>query len=442
MREVYSMLDSREVYLVPNFISEGYFCQEVLPRELCVSGPVSQYRDKKLYYCAPVGVHANMTRLLLQRADEVAPGVPREKISLIIVGHGTSLNENSRKVIEHQVELIRTGGHGFAEVLDAYMEEAPLVADWHKLTSSAHVVVVPFFIADGLHSFQDIPVLLGIESEPGEAASQRNVFRQNPHRLRGRCLYYSSAIGTESHMADVVLDQIADFDRAHRDSSDAAAPCQPRLQPWLATKLEAGELRMGEIMVRRVRDGFDVFHARDEAGLDACETSTEWTTARAIANTDAAGAFRPLKSAPTLRSGWRLSLKSLAELHLALDALYPAALGMAMEREAGSLRVTSLREHLGRQTGMYRFASRITDDQAQEMVARCCDTKAKCLRRIEWEIAPGLPLAGDAAAKATAATSAGNLPLLCAEACPFVLGDARRIAQENHQRSTKTNATA
>jgi len=27
MREVYAMLDSGEVYLVPNFISEGYFRQ-------------------------------------------------------------------------------------------------------------------------------------------------------------------------------------------------------------------------------------------------------------------------------------------------------------------------------------------------------------------------------------------------------------------------------
>jgi sirohydrochlorin cobaltochelatase len=77
------------------------------------------------------------------------------------------------------------------------------------------VVVVPFFIADGLHSFQDIPVLLGIESEVGAAASQREVFRHNPHVLHGRKLYYSSAIGTERLIADVILDQIHDFDQQH-----------------------------------------------------------------------------------------------------------------------------------------------------------------------------------------------------------------------------------
>src|SRR6188768_1076263 len=177
MREVYYMLRSQVIYIVPVFISEGYFCQEVLPRELRLEGPVTHRDGRTFLYCDPVGVHPGMTKLLLKRADEVAPGVPRERTSLVIVGHGTSLNENSRKAIEQQVAYIRSGNHGFAEVVDAYMEEAPFIAKWPELTKAPHVVVVPFFIADGLHSYQDIPVLLGMESEPGAAASQSEVFR-------------------------------------------------------------------------------------------------------------------------------------------------------------------------------------------------------------------------------------------------------------------------
>ena len=48
-------------------------------------------------------------------------------------------------------------------ILSTYMEEPPLIADWATLTDTPNVVVVPFFISDGLHSYQDIPVLLGIE---------------------------------------------------------------------------------------------------------------------------------------------------------------------------------------------------------------------------------------------------------------------------------------
>jgi sirohydrochlorin cobaltochelatase len=58
--------------------------------------------------------------------------------------------------------------------------------------------------------------MLGIEPEVGPAASQREVFRHNPHHLRGKTLFYSSAIGTDRHLADVILDQIADFDRQHK----------------------------------------------------------------------------------------------------------------------------------------------------------------------------------------------------------------------------------
>jgi sirohydrochlorin cobaltochelatase len=74
------------------------------------------------------------------------------------------------------------------------------------------VVVIPFFISDGLHSYQDIPVLLGIRDEIGPAASQSEVFMSNPHSLHGKNLYYGSAIGTDPMMAEVILDQVKAFD--------------------------------------------------------------------------------------------------------------------------------------------------------------------------------------------------------------------------------------
>jgi sirohydrochlorin cobaltochelatase len=149
-----------------------------------------------------------MGRLLLGRAAEVAAGVARVETALMIVGHGTTLNENSREAIRTQVERIRAAGAGFAEVTDAYMEEDPLVARWDEWVSAPNVVVVPFFIADGLHSFEDIPVLIGIpgSERPSSGAG---------HRLRGRRLFYSTAIGTDPMMADVILDQVASFDQAH-----------------------------------------------------------------------------------------------------------------------------------------------------------------------------------------------------------------------------------
>jgi sirohydrochlorin cobaltochelatase len=207
LREVFHMVERDVVYVVPNFISEGYFTRTVIPRELELDGPVTRRGSRVIHYCEPVGNHARMTEALLHRAREVAPGVDPAATSLFIVGHGTDLNDNSAAAAKEQVARIRDRGL-YAEVVSSYMEEAPLIADWDKLSSQPNVVVVPFFIADGLHSYEDIPVLLGIERTTGIAASQAEVFRRNPYLLRGRQLFYSAAIGTDPGMADVILDQV------------------------------------------------------------------------------------------------------------------------------------------------------------------------------------------------------------------------------------------
>lgn len=191
--------DIREVFVVPNFISEGYFTQTIIPRELELSGPETRRPGGQLWrYCEPVGNHPRMTELLLQRADEVAPNTPKEETSLLIVGHGTDLNDNSAVAAKHQVDRIRALKR-YATVLNVYMEEPPLVSDWLKLTSTPNVVVVPFFISDGLHSDEDIPVLLGVDG------SSRS------HQLHGRSLFYSTALGSDPKFTDVIIEQAASF---------------------------------------------------------------------------------------------------------------------------------------------------------------------------------------------------------------------------------------
>ena len=452
MREVYESVDSEVIYIVPNFISEGYFCQQVLPRELRLDGPVTHRDGKTIHYCDPVGVHPNMTRLLLQRAEEVAPGVPRDQTSLIIVGHGTNLNDNSTKAIQDQVRFIRDGGYGFAEVIDTYMEEAPFVADWHKLTTAPNVVVVPFFIADGLHSFQDIPVLLGMESEPGKALSQNDVFRHNPIPLHGRSLYYSSAIGTEALMAEVILDQVRDFDARHGVKDEIRNP-KPELKSALAQWIAEGRNVMGQVKITAPGQapvvaegvsipplcGFELRHVED-VNAESLTLHTAPEAAREIARYDAAGEFRPIKTAPTLIRGWRLELPDLAAVHLALEFFYPAAVGMALAQEKGTLEPVPLRELLGRQTGMYRFANGITDEQANALIGKCCDNAAKCMRRIVFPLDATQPLSGPALSKLGTQAEGKIIPLLCMEACNHIVSAARKVARENHEAKEKAGA--
>lgn len=209
------------VFVVPLFISEGYFTEEVIPRELGLRTneqkdfPRVQKRgNQMLHYCGPVGTHDSMTDVLLARARDIverfpstAAPVPKET-ALFIAGHGTGSNENSRKAIERQVELIRAKDL-YAEVYAVFMEEEPRIGDCYRLARSKNIVMVPFFISDGLHSYEDIPVMLG---EPEEAVQSR--FKRgeptwlNPTEKNGKLVWYAPSIGNEPHIADVVLERV------------------------------------------------------------------------------------------------------------------------------------------------------------------------------------------------------------------------------------------
>ena len=183
-RQVLTMVESPEIYLVPNFISEGYFTRKIIPRELGLEGPRHHPGGRGRSHAHPQilrarGQSPRMTELLLRRAREVAPGVDPREASLVIIGHGTSLNENSGAAVKEQVALIQALGE-YGEVFGMFMEEEPFVTDWRKATHCPRVVAVPFFVSDGLHSYQDIPVLLGIEPETGAAASCRRGLPAKP----------------------------------------------------------------------------------------------------------------------------------------------------------------------------------------------------------------------------------------------------------------------
>ncbi len=221
VKQVLAAIGAPRVFIVPLFISEGYFSWEVIPRELGLGDDFRlQTPNSKVFYCRPVGTHDRMTEVILARAREVVakypfPRAPKPKdITLFIAGHGTGRNENSRKAIERQVELIRAQ-QLYAAVHAVFMEEAPHIAESYALTQTRNLVVVPFFVSDGLHTVEDIPVLLG---EPEQSVKQRLAAGQptwrNPSERNEKLVWYSTAVGTEPGMADVILERVMELNAA------------------------------------------------------------------------------------------------------------------------------------------------------------------------------------------------------------------------------------
>ncbi|EMA00204.1 CbiX/SirB N-terminal domain-containing protein [Haloferax denitrificans] len=229
IREVLRTVEADEVYVVPLFISEGYFTEQVIPRELRLNGwdvadwdsdglsashvtlTATDVPEKTIHYCGPVGTHAAMTDVLVRRAETVT-GDPNvgEGFGLAVVGHGTERNENSAKAIEYHADRIREMDR-FDEVQALYMDEEPEVDDVTDYFDSEDVVVVPLFIADGFHTQEDIPEDMGLTDDYRTGYDV-------PAEVDGHRIWYAGAVGTEGLMADVVLERAAD---AGADIGDA-----------------------------------------------------------------------------------------------------------------------------------------------------------------------------------------------------------------------------
>jgi sirohydrochlorin cobaltochelatase len=215
IKKVLAEISAPRIFIVPLFISEGWFASELIPRELGFSESSKlKAKNSELFYCQPVGSHDGMTRIVLSRAEEVVgifpfPRAPKPReITLFIAGHGTEKNGNSRRAIERQVELIRAM-EIYASVHAIFLEEAPRIAECYALARTKNLVVVPFFISDGLHTQEDVPVLLG---EPKWTVEQRLAAGQpawrNPTEKDGKLVWYSPAVGTEPQIADVILERV------------------------------------------------------------------------------------------------------------------------------------------------------------------------------------------------------------------------------------------
>jgi len=218
--DLLTTLTTGRVFIVPLFISEGYFSEQVIPGELGFSlseEPRSRIKsdfERTTYYCRPVGTHHRMTEVILARAREVTekhpfPRPPKPTdTTLFIAGHGTKRNAKSRQSVERQVELIRDQ-HIYAAVHGVFMDDQPPISQCYSLAQTHNLIVVPFFISDGLHTVEDIPVLLG---EPGRVVKQRLAAGQpawrNPTGRHDKLVWYATAVGTEPGMADVILDRV------------------------------------------------------------------------------------------------------------------------------------------------------------------------------------------------------------------------------------------
>jgi sirohydrochlorin cobaltochelatase len=212
----------------------------------------------------------------------------------------------------------------------------------------------------------------------------------------------------------------------------------PPIERVLAEWLAAGGRGIGQVRIVAGPQNF-LLHHREDDGREDLTVFHSPNDAIELARFDDAGKYRPLKTAPNLRHGWRLELLNLPAVRAALDFFYPGRLAALLHWEANQLETTPLRATLGRQTGMYRVTAKISDEQIDALVGRVCRSRGGepgCLRTILWardetKARPSFRLPLDKYIAPGDQTGRGEnvLPMLCQEACNLLVAKAREVVK-------------
>jgi len=181
------------------------------------------------------------------------------------------------------------------------------------------------------------------------------------------------------------------------------------------------ELTLAQVLIRRSGTGYELRHAEDASAMPESLRLVALAEARALAQFTAANEFRPLKSAPTLQRGWRITAQDDAELETALSRLYPGAVADWHAAQSANPPVTNYRDYAERQSGMYRITALLSDAQAADVIRAVCDAKL-CLKRRLWTVTG---LAPDAAP--------GKSLIPCLEPCAVLMESARRALRADQQ---------
>ncbi len=195
---------SEVVVIVPIFMSEGYYVQQVLPREFGIAGK-QPHPNTSVHLTKPIGTHCYVSSVILARINAIrtrhflsGQGPP----GVALIGHGTLRNPNSKRaILDHAARIRRYAG--FPEVHPFFLDEPPYVDDMLQTFRARSVIAVPLLIADGRHTRYDIPGRIGfserrINTETGTLREQIN----------GRAVWYSNAIGTAPQMVRVILERV------------------------------------------------------------------------------------------------------------------------------------------------------------------------------------------------------------------------------------------
>lgn len=146
---------------------------------------------------------------------------------------------------------------------------------------------------------------------------------------------------------------------------------------------EWGQLRLTASLADDGHRRYAIRHVDDAEHADL-DSYDDPLAARDLVKLDDDGKYRPLKTAPTLPTGWEYPDLDGRDLVRTVDFVYPATVANWHRERNGELDVSHFRETAERQTGIYGMVSQLSVEELEAAAEACC-VDSQCLKRRMWD---------------------------------------------------------
>lgn len=141
----------------------------------------------------------------------------KTKTGVVLVGHGSRL-PYGKDVVSQIAEIYRTKQDYMVEVGFMNMNKPSIPESINKLAKEGadRIVVTPVFLANGVHTTEDIPKILGLKNDSHEEDHGHNHAHGHNHEeedieieFDGEIIY-TEPLGADERIAEIVKDRVND----------------------------------------------------------------------------------------------------------------------------------------------------------------------------------------------------------------------------------------
>ncbi len=164
-------LPKGEVFLLPFFMSDGFFVKKRIPEEFGLTKGERREEERHLYLCDALGVDPELSDIITTMGREICTeqGWKAKQTHLLLIAHGSEKSPASEQATLLQRDAVEGSGR-FQSVTSAFLNQSPTLPD--KLQDLAGkggpVVIVGLFAAEGPHATEDVPAEIARWREMGQ----------------------------------------------------------------------------------------------------------------------------------------------------------------------------------------------------------------------------------------------------------------------------------